>query len=482
LVLVTVGCVLGLFLSAWAVRLLVGLIPADMMAGMPYLQSLGLNTRVFFFAIVIGLIAGVVFALAPALRTSLMDLRDDLAEGGRTAAGRVWRKLGANLVTLELATAVILLVAAGLLGKSFFRLLHVDLGFEPEHVASLLVIAPDVGYEKEAQQIALADRVMDRFRQLPGVQSVALTSTLPVSCNCNTNWIRFVGKPYSGEHNEVNFRAVSPDFFSTIQARLLSGRFLRDTDDASKPRVSVVNKTLAQKYFPGEDPIGKKYGDTQLSPESIREIVGVVDDVHDSSLDAELWPAEYVAFKQNTDTAFYAAVRTSGDEQALIPTLVSAIHDLDPALGTQDEMTMTDKINNSPTAYLHRSSAWLIGGFAALALILGVIGLYGVVAYSVSQRTREIGVRMALGAQRASVHQMILKEAGRLTFIGILMGLAGAVVAAMLMRSLLFGVSSWDIPTLAAVAVGLGAASLLASYIPARRAARVDPIVALRCE
>src|SRR5215471_5741966 len=207
-----------------------------------------------------------------------------------------------------------------------------------------------------------------------------------------------------------------------------------------------------------------------------------LDDVHDSSLDAELWPAEYVAFKQNTDTAFYAAVRTHGDEQALIPTLVSAIHDLDPALGTQDEMTMSDKINNSPTAYLHRSSAWLVGGFAALALILGVIGLYGVVAYSVSQRTREIGVRMALGAQRASVHQMILKEAGRLTFIGILMGLAGAVVAAMLMRSLLFGVSSWDIPTLAAVAVGLGAASLLASYIPARRAARVDPIVALRCE
>jgi predicted permease len=482
LVLVSVGCVLGLFFSAWAVRLLIGLIPADMLAGMPYLQGLALNTRVLLFAIVIGMIAGAVFAIAPALRTSLLDLRDDLAEGGRTAAGRVWRKLGANLVTLELATAVILLVAAGLLGKSFFRLLHVDLGFEPEHVASLLVIAPDVGYEKETQQIALADRVMDRFKQLPGVQSVALTSTLPVSCNCNTNWIRFAGKPYSGEHNEVNYRAVSPDFFSTIQARLLSGRFLRDTDDASRPRVSVINKTLAQKYFPGEDPIGKKYGDTQLSPESIREIVGVVDDVRDGSLDAELWPAEYVAFKQNADTAFYATVRTSGDEKALIPTLVSAIHDVDPALGTQDEMTMSDKINNSPTAYLHRSSAWLVGGFAALALILGVIGLYGVIAYSVSQRTREIGIRMALGAQRRSVHQMILKEAGRLTFTGILMGLAGAVVAAMLMRGLLFGVSSWDIPTLAAVALGLGAASLLASYIPARRAARVDPIVALRCE
>ena len=175
-------------------------------------------------------------------------------------------------------------------------------------------------------------------------------------------------------------------------------------------------------------------------------------------------------------------VRTSADEKKLIPTLVAAVHDVDPALGTQDEMTMADKISNSPAAYLHRSSAWLVGAFAALALLLGVVGLYGVIAYSVSQRTREIGVRMALGAQRASVHHMILKEAGRLTLVGIVMGLAGAMVAAMLMRSLLFGVSSWDLPTLAAVALGLGGASLLASYIPARRAARVDPIVALRCE
>ncbi|HKF25532.1 MAG TPA: FtsX-like permease family protein, partial [Candidatus Acidoferrum sp.] len=321
-----------------------------------------------------------------------------------------------------------------------------------------------------------------RFGELPGVQSVALTSTLPVSCNCNTNWIRFVGKPYSGEHNEVNYRSITPGFFTTIHAKLLSGRFFNEADDASSRHVSIINKALAQKYFRGEDPIGKKYGDTQLSAESIREIVGVVDDVRDGSLDADLWPAEYVPFKQNTDNAFYVAVRTTGDEKALIPTLASAVHGIDPALGTQDEMSMSDKIGNSPAAYLHRSAAWLVGGFAGLALMLGVIGLYGVVAYSVSQRTREIGVRMALGAERSSVYQMILKEAGRLTALGILMGLAGAVIAGMLMRSLLFGVSSWDLPTLAAVALGLGAASLLASYVPARRAARVDPIVALRCE
>jgi predicted permease len=482
MVLTAAGILLGLVLASWAVGVLIQLIPADMFGRMPYLQGLGLSFRVILFAVAIALVAGVVFAIAPALRTSFVDLRSDLAEGGRGAAGRVWRKLGANLVTLELATAVILLVSAGLLGKSFFRLLHVDLGFDPGHVASLLIIAPDVGYEKEEQQIALANKTMERFRQLPGVQAVALTSTLPVSCNCNTNWIRFVGKPYSGEHNEVNNRAVTPEFFSTIHAKLLNGRFFTESDDSTKPLVSIINKTLAQKYFPGEDPIGRKYGDTQLSPKSLREIVGVVDDVRDGSLDAALWPAEYVPFKQNTDSSFYAVVRTSENERSLLPTLVSAVRQVDPALGTQEEMSMNDKISDSPSAYLHRSSAWLVGGFAGLALVLGVVGLYGVIAYSVSQRTREIGVRMALGAQRTSVYQLVLKEAGRLAAVGITLGLAGAVAGAMLMRGLLFGVSSWDVPTLAGVAVLLGAAALLASYIPARRAARVDPIIALRCE
>jgi predicted permease len=413
---------------------------------------------------------------------SVREIKEGLAEGGRGYAGTLWRRFGANLVVVELAIAIVLLVSAGLLGKSLYRLLHVEVGFQPEHLATVEVELSQVDYPKDPEQSQAARKILERLSTLPGVQSVGLTSVLPVSFNGNTTWIRIAGHPYNGEHNEVNQRDISHTFFSTIRAKLFEGRFFTEFDDASKPRVVIINQTLAKKYFPGEDPIGKKIGDTKLSPESLREVVGVVEDIRDGSLDAEIWPAVYYPFPQSSDTDFNMIVRTSQSEASLLPAMVAAIHEVDPGIGTMNEMTIANKINQSPSAYIHRSSAWLVGGFAFVALLLGVVGLYGVIAYSVGRRTREIGVRMALGAQRKSVYQLILLEAAWLIGIGIVAGLFCAVGAATLIRGLLFGVRSWDAATLAAVACVLAVFALLASYIPARRASQVDPMEALRYE
>lgn len=482
LVLVAAGSFVGVIAAQAAMRILKSLISKDLIAGMPYLDTLGLNLHVLAFAAAISLTAVVVFSLTPIIRLPLTEIREGLAEGGRGYAGTLWRRFGMNLVVVELAVAMVLMVCAGLLGQSFYRLLHVEVGFQPDHLATMSVALSEAGYAKDAQQVAAGREIVNRIRSLPGVESVGITSVLPVSFNGNTTWIRIVGHPYNGEHNEVNQRDVSSAFFTTIRAKLLSGRYFNDAEDASKPHVVLINNALAKTYFPGEDPVGKRIGDTALSPSSIAEIIGVVDDVKDGSLDSQIWPAVYYPFNQSPDTYFSIVARTTRAEGSLLPTMVAAVRGVDPGIGTMEEATMTARINDSPSAYLHRSSAWLVGGFAFLALLLGVVGLYGVIAYSVTQRTREIGVRMALGAQRSSVYQLIMKEAAWLVSIGIVAGLLCSVGVATLIRGLLFGIQSWDVRTLTAVSTLLAAAALMASYIPARRAASVDPMVALRYE
>jgi predicted permease len=482
LMLVLAGSFLGLAAAYGTMHLLLRLIPTDLRDYVPYLQGMGLNPRVLGFAGLVALVAVVIFSLAPSLRLSPSSLRSDLAEGGRGSAGTVWRRFGSNLVVLELAIAVVLLAGAGLITRSFYRLLHVELGFSPDHLATVEVEAPDKTYAKPEQQVRLARQIVSSIEALPGVESVATTDRLPISGNGDTDWIRILGHPYNGEHNEVNEREVSAEYFATLKARLIRGRFFSDSEDSTKPKVLLINQALAKKYFPGEDPIGKKIGDTSLSPDSMREVIGIVDDIREGGLDEETWPAAYHPYNQDPDSYFYLAVRTSQAEQSVLPGMVAAVRKIDPNIGVRDPLTMVQIINNSPTAYIHRSAAWLVGGFAVLALILGVVGLYGVIAYSVSQRTREIGVRMALGAQRSSVYQLILKEAGLLTVIGIVAGLVCAVGAAAFMGKLLFGVRSWDIPTLVSVAMLLGLSALLASFFPARRAASVNPVEALRAE
>jgi predicted permease len=479
--LVGAGTLLGVSAAYGAIHLLTRLIPANMLIDMPYLQSLGLNGHALWFAAAIGLMTALLFSLTSIVRLSFSDLRAGLTEGGRGSAGTVWRHLGANLVVLELCTAMVLLVGAGLLGKSFYKLLHTEIGLQADHLAMVRVRAPRASYARDEQAVALAHQVMDEARRLPGVESVAVAHSLPVANVAGgSTTFQVMGRAGHGEGNEANTRQVSAGYFRTLQSRLLRGRYFSEEDGASKPHVAIVNRAFAEKYFAGEDPVGRQIRYDESEPWI--EIVGTVDNLREGPLDAAVSPALYTPFDQTPDRVFYVIVRTAQSPQGVLKPLAETMEHIAPGLSTSDAETMVNRIDHSQSAYLHRSSAWLVGGFAAMALLLGVVGLYGVIAYSVSQRTREIGVRMALGAQRSSISQLILKEAGWLTVVGIGAGLVCSVMAARVLRKLLFGTQPWDVLTLASVAVVLAGCAMLASYVPARRAASVNPIEALRAE
>jgi predicted permease len=482
LVLVAGGGLAGLAFAYVAMQILSRLISKDMMARMPYLAGLRLNAHVLAFAGILALLASIVFALTPILHLWSSDMRYDLTDGGRGAAGTLWRRIGGRLVVIELATTMVLLSGAGLLGKSLYRLLHVDVGFQIDHLSTLQVRLPGAEFPGDSQQVAFVRRMLLQVESLPGVRAAAVTSLLPVTCACNSDWVRIVGKPYNGAHITVNERDVSADFFTTLQARLLAGRYFTDAEDTSRPKVVIINHDFARKYFAGEDPVGKQLGDPVLSSSSIKQIIGVVEDFKDSSLDDEQRPTVYYPFNQNASSGFALMVRTAQGDQTLQPALAATIHKLNMDVGVERGSTMRDQINESQTAYFHRSTAYVVGGFAVLALILSAVGLYGVIAYSVSQRTREIGVRMALGAERSSVYKLVLRQAGWLTGTGLAIGLICSIGASLSIRSLLFGVQAWDAATLVCVATLLACASIAATFIPARRAASVDPMQALRSE
>jgi len=266
-----------------------------------------------------------------------------------------------------------------------------------------------------------------------------------------------------------------------LGAKLSRGRYFKEDEDASKPQVAIINEALARKYFVGEDPIGKQLAYVSISRPPL-EIVGILENIKEGPLDQPIPPVLYIPLLQEVQNNFTLVVRTAQSEQSILPGLAAIIRQIDPAIAAYQGVTMSEKIHDSQSAYLHRSSAWLVGGFAGLALLLSVVGLYGVIAYSVSRRTREIGIRMALGACRGSVYQLILTESGWLTAIGIIAGLVSSLAATTLMRTLLFEVRPWDVQTLSAVATILVICSLLASFLPARRAAAVNPMEALRLE
>jgi predicted permease len=472
-ILVGASTVLGLLLAHWAMQSLTGLLNADMVSRMPYLQGVGLNGRLFAWTAALAMVAIGLFTLAPMGRLAVARSVDALKESSRGSAGLSWQRIGRALIVGELAIATVLLVSAGLLAKSAYRLLNVNTGFNAEH---LIVTAVGLGPARETPG-TLALQVAERLRPLPGVEAVAYADLAPVGEGlAPTSGFQLPGRVSGDVVEDHPVRRVSASYFATLQATLLAGRFLTEDDVTSARGVVIINQTAARRYFPDEDPVGKPI---VIGMPPARQIVGVVADIKDGPLETPPTPAAYVPFDQ---VGFSLLVRTSRNDAAVIPALNTTIREVRPNALIQPAMTMTERINRQPSATLKRASAWLISGFAVTALILSVMGLYGVMAYSVGQRSREIGVRMALGAARSSVYRLIVGESAWLVGAGTVVGSAGAILSAKLLSRLLFATQPWDVPTLVTSALTLIVCALIATFVPAHRAMTVNPLQALRAE
>lgn len=387
--------------------------------------------------------------------------------------------MGRGLVVVELAVAMVLLVSAGLLGQSFYRLLHVDIGIAPDHLATLHVVK--LGETKDQNLVLLEKQIRDRMKQLPGVTSVGISQQLVVGDGNQIAHFHVFGRTYLGEEDEANERVAGVGFFETSKASLTRGRYFTENDDSSRPHVAIINQTMARQAFGGDDPIGKGVVN-QYDTDNPLEVIGVIRDIREGPMNANARAAIYTPFLQNAISDFYVTVRTAQPEEMVLHSMTAAVRQLDTDLITEGEETMSDRIGDSQAAYLHQSAASLVAAFAGLALLLGTVGLYGVISYSVGQRTREIGIRMALGAQRVNIYSLVMGEATWLAAVGVVMGTCCSLAASLLLRSMLFGVTSWDLRTIASVALVLAAAGLLASYVPSRRAASINPTEALRAE
>ena len=484
LLLALVGGAIGLLLALWGVDVLSAAIPADI----PRVKEVALDSRVLGFTTAISVLTGILFGLAPALQASKTDLNESLKEGGRgSTEGLNRNRVRSLLVISEVALSLVLLIGAGLLIKSFFQLLNVKPGFEPEHVLTAGFSLPPVKYPEVPQQTAFFQQVLERVRTLPGVDSAGVVIPLPLSGNGMQNLLTIEERPEppAGEKLVTNTRLISPDYLRAMGIPLLRGRAFTEHDGGDAPTVFLVNETFVQRFFPGEDPIGKRIR-LSIRPsaegqDANGEIVGVVGDVKHQTLDKEAGAECYIPYLNISDPYMTLVVRTTAlDPSSLTSALRSAVQQVDKDQPVFDVQTMDQVLARSVAT--RRFNMMLLGIFAAIALILAGVGIFGVMNYSVTQRTHEIGIRMALGAQHRHVLRMIVGQGMILTLIGVVVGLVGAFVLTRVMAELLYGVSTTDPLTFAAVSVLLSVVALLACYIPARRATKVDPMVALRYE
>jgi putative ABC transport system permease protein len=474
------GGTLGLVLAVWWSDLLIALGKQNI----PRALQVGLDWRVLGFTLLVSVLTGVVFGLVPAIHSSKTELTESLKEGGRAGSeGARRNRIRGVLVVGELAIAVVLLVGAGLLIQSLWRLRSVSPGFDSQNLLTFVVGIPEVKYPADKQEPFYRELVR-RVESLPGVRSASSIIPLPLNGDAFVISFETEGRPVEkGNQPSADFFAIEEGYFKTLGVSMLKGREFTERDNKTAPPVIIVNQAFANKFFPGEDPIGKRIKpgiSTNSDKPAMREIVGVVSDVRNRNLSSEVRAGYFIPVLQMPFNQMTLIVRTGNDPHSLITAVQNEVHAMDQEVPVFSIKTMDEYI--SATVATPRFNATLLVIFAAVALVLTIVGLYGVMSYSVAQRTNEIGIRMALGAQTGDVLRLIVSQGFKLVLIGLGIGLVGAFALMRVIASLLFGVTTKDPLTFASAAVLLALVAFLACYIPARRATRLDPLHALRYE
>ena len=473
------GGVIGLLIALWGVPTLTSISASSI----PRVEEVSVSLKALLFTLLISLVTGILFGIAPALQSSNKVLTENLRDGRRGAtSGAMHQRILNALVAAEVALAVVLLAGAGLMVRSFVSISGVSPGFKPKGVLTVGIGLTQPVYTDIQQQSRFYDRLNEKVSAIPGVESTAGINRVPLlGFNASTSFT-FQGKPVeSGHEPTADCRVATPNYFKAIGIPLLQGREFTERDTKDAPFVAVINRAMAEQFLPGEDPIGKRI-QIYPNPPLWREVVGVCGDVKLLGLDEDITPAIYVPVTQNPYAnamrSSFLVVRTNADPNGVVAAIRGAMKTVDPGVPVAQVRMLEDIVSDSVAP--QRLNMWLLVSFAGLAALLAAVGIYGVMAYSVSERTHEIGVRMALGADSRDMLNMVLFGAGKVTAAGMAAGLVSAFVLTRLMSSLLYKVSAADPMTYAGISVLIVCVSLLASYIPARKASRVDPMVALR--
>jgi putative ABC transport system permease protein len=476
------GAILGVWVGAQAVKTLLAIAPSTMMDQMPHLHDAGLNGAVLAYTFGIAAMTGIGFGLVPALSVTRSSSTELLRGAGRAGSSRGRQRLRDALVACEIACTLVLIVAATLMGRSMVHLLRVDPGFVAERVVTARIALAGPRYEQGTQQQRFFESLNDRVGALPGVQAVGSITNPPLQGG-GTNTFRVEGQPEApaSDRPEATMRGVAGDYFRAMTIRLLDGRTFTARDDSLAAPVIIVNEALARRIAAGRSAVGARLR-FYAFPESAWTVIGVVADVKTSSLDAAPPPTIYYTHLQAAENRMSVVAKTANDDGALVAALARVVKEMDPTLPLYSAGTMTEQIGRSSAVFARRYPLLLIGAFAVAALVLAVVGVYGVIAYSVAQRTRELSIRIALGATNGDVVALVLKRGITLTAIGLAAGIPAALILSRSLGALLYGVTAADLTTYVGVTLVLTLIAVAASYLPARRATRVDPAVALRSE